>query len=179
MLTDQAFRVLRASSLFSGFTDEQLAEVPKVALPHTFAPGDVIVKEGDAVARSVWLILEGDVEVKTGTKVLRVQGPGSHFGEMALFNDAPRSADVIAKTAVTALQLSRDHLRGLIHANPDVAMAMLGELSNRLRKLTELIADLVDASPETARNARERGVEFTSGVDTYIGLYEWGLMYGG
>lgn len=179
MLTDQAFNALRASSLFSGFTDAQLAEVPKVALPHTFAPGDVIVREGDTVARSLWLIVDGEVEVKTGSKLLRVQGPGSHFGEMALLTDSPRSADVIAKNRVTALQLSRDHLRGLIHANPDVALAMLAEMSNRLRKLTELIADLVDASPETAQNARERGVEFTPGVDTYLGLYEWGLMYGG
>jgi CRP-like cAMP-binding protein len=150
MLTEQAFSVLKTTTLFAGFNDEQLAMVPKVALPHTFAPGEVIVEQGDRDARSLWLVLEGEVEVRVDGEPIRAIGPGNHFGEMALLTGAPRSADVIASTAVTTLELSRSHLHGLIGANPDVAIEMLAELARRLRRTTRALADAVHEAPDVA-----------------------------
>ena len=66
MLSEQAHEVLRTTTLFAGFNDEQLAEVPKVATPRTFEPGEVIVAEGEQAARSLWLIVEGEVEIRVG-----------------------------------------------------------------------------------------------------------------
>jgi CRP-like cAMP-binding protein len=145
MISKQAFEVLRNTSLFAGFTDEQLEVVPKVALPREFGPGDKIVEEGATGARSLWLILEGEVDVLVAGQVLRTLGPGHHVGELALLTDAPRSADVVARTATVALELSRRHLEGLISANPQVAMAMLAELATRLRRATEALARALGA----------------------------------
>jgi CRP-like cAMP-binding protein len=147
MISEKAFDVLRATSLFAGFTDEQLEVVPKVALPREFSPGDTIVEEGASGARSLWLILEGEVEVLVGGQVHRTMGPGEHFGELALLTDARRSADVKARSDTVALELSRRHLEGLIGANPQVAMDMLAELANRLRTATEALADALSERP--------------------------------
>ena len=157
-ISDEAFEVLRTVPLFAGFTQEQLEEVPKVATPRTFEAGDVIASEGELGARSLWLIVDGEVEVRVGGRPLRKEGPGAHLGEMALLTDAPRSADLVASERTTVLQLSRDHLRGLIHANPDAALAMLSVLSLRLREITEIVAELLGESPEAAEFARKRGL---------------------
>ncbi len=146
MISEKAFDVLRTTSLFAGFNDEQLAEVPKVGRPRDFAAGEPIVEAGATGARSLWLVLEGEVDVVVGGQVHRTLGPGNHFGELALLADAPRSADVVARTESVALELSRRHLEGLIAANPQVAMDMLGELATRLRRATEALADAVAGS---------------------------------
>ena len=147
MISEKAFDVLRTTSLFAGFTDEQLEVVPKVALPREFSPGDMIVEAGATGARSLWLILEGEVEVLVAGKVHQTMGPGKHFGELALLTDAPRSADVRARTDTVALELSRRHLEGLIGANPQVAMDMLAELAMRLRTATEALAEALSEGP--------------------------------
>ena len=147
MISDKARDVLRSTSLFSGFTDEQLEVVPKVALPRKFRPGEMIVEEGTTGARSLWLILEGEVDVLVADQIHRTLGPGEHFGELALLTDARRSADVRARSDVVALELSRRHLEGLIAANPQVAMDMLAELATRLRTATEALADALSEGP--------------------------------
>lgn len=137
--------VLRTTSLFAGFNEEQLEVVPKVGRRRNFEPGDKIVEEGATGAQSLWLILEGEVDVVVGGETHRTLGPGTHFGELALLTDAPRSADVVARTETLALELSRRHLDGLIAANPQVAIDMLAELATRLRKATEALAEVVRA----------------------------------
>ena len=176
MLSEKATEVLRSTTLFAGFNDEQFEMVPNVALPRTFEPGEVIVSEGDLGARSLWLILEGEVEIRVGGELLRTEGPGAHVGELALLIDAPRSADVVASKQTTALQLTRDHLRGLINANPDVAMSIMAELALRLRNLTATMAEIFRASPEAASVAAEHGLESLPGrPDPHLGPIEYAL----
>ena len=119
--------------------------VPKIGRRRNFEAGDVIVEKGATGARSLWLVLEGEVDVIVGGEVHRTLGPGTHFGELALLTEAPRSADVVARTETLALEFSRNHLDGLIAANPQVAVDMLGELAMRLRRATEALAEAVAA----------------------------------
>lgn len=143
VISENAMDVLRTTSLFAGFTEEQLEMVPKVGRQRSFEPGDKIVEEGATGAQSLWLVLEGEVDVLVAGQVHRSLGPGTHFGELALLTDAPRSADVIARTNTMVLELSRRHLDGLIGANPQVAIDMLAELATRLRRATEALAEIV------------------------------------
>ena len=145
MLSETAMTVLRTTSLFAGFNEEQLEIVPKVGRERNFEPGETIVEEGATGARSLWLVLEGEVDVVVGGEVHRSLGPGTHFGELALLTEAPRSADVVARTKTVALELSRRHLHGLIGANPQVAIDMLAELATRLRHATEALAQVTEA----------------------------------
>lgn len=137
--------VLRTTSLFGGFNEEQLEMVPKIGRRRSFEPGDIIVEKGATGAQSLWLVLEGEVDVMVGGEVHRTLGPGTHFGELALLTEAPRSADVVARTQTLALEFSRNHLDGLIAANPQVAVDMLAELAMRLRRATEALAEVVAA----------------------------------
>jgi len=157
---DDAIEVLRGTALFAGFTDEQLEMVPKVALRNEFAAGETIVSENERVPGSLWLILEGSVDVCTGGATIHSLGPGGYFGEMALLADDPvRSADVVTTEPTVALELKRSHLVGLVSSAPEIALGMLAELARRLRRTTEVLHRVVDASPEAARAAAELGLE--------------------
>ena len=71
-----------------------------------------------------------------------VNGKGFVFGEMALVSDhaTPRSADVVAIGEVKALQLTRWDLRGLILAHPEIALSMLADMAERIRRADEALA---------------------------------------
>lgn len=165
MISENAMNVLRKTSLFAGFNEEQLEMVPKVGRERHFEPGETIVEKGATGAASLWLVLEGAVDVVVGGSVYHTLGPGTHFGELALLLDAPRTADVVARDETTALEFSRSHLNGLIAANPQVAIDMLAELATRLRKTTEALA---------AANAAARGISETAEPD-YLGAIEYAL----
>ena len=101
------------------------------------APGD-----------SLYLIAKGQVKVvlihEDGREaILSVLGEGTFFGEMALLDQEPRSAHVIAMTDSTLLQLNRSDFQERLRSGPDVAIALLRELSRRLRRADETIASLM------------------------------------
>jgi len=159
MMADAAILdILRNTTLFARFNDEQLEVVPKVGRARDYQAGEVIVDRGAEQAQSMWVILEGEVDVCVGGEVIGKLGPGKHFGELALLTDATRSADVVASGTVRALEFSRSHLRGLIHGDPEVGIAILAELATRLRELTDLVGAMIEASPEADAVAREWGV---------------------
>lgn len=157
MISEQAFEVLRRTSLFAGFTDEQLEMVPKVALPRNYEPEHVIIEDGATDVRSLYCVLQGQCDVIIAGELHRTIGPGGYFGELALLTDGPRTATVVARTDVVALELTRSHLRGLIAGNPDVALAMLGELAQRLRTTSVALGAAINASLKAAAAARGHG----------------------
>ena len=69
---------------------------------------------------------------------------GDYFGELALLDDEPRSADAIAVEATTAFMLPAAEFKGFIVENPRVAMQMLSAMSRRyIRRLTDAVEDAV------------------------------------
>ncbi len=65
---------------------------------------------------------------------LDTEGPGGVLGEMALLDDMPRSASVVAEEDVTALLLPVWEFRTVLRSHPDIALKLLAVLSRRLRK---------------------------------------------
>lgn len=180
MSDERVAQILRGSALFAGFDDEQLQVVPKVGRTRDYGPGDLIVREGAEPDESMWLLLDGEVEIRVAGEAIATLRAGDHFGEMSLLTDAPRAADVMAVGRVRALQFARSHLRGLIHSDPEVAMAVLAELSRRLRDLTETVAEMIEASPEAEAVARSRGItRGTDGPPAPLGPIEFPLVRGG
>ncbi|HEX7918881.1 MAG TPA: Crp/Fnr family transcriptional regulator, partial [Gemmatimonadales bacterium] len=99
---------------------------------------------GDAL----YLVASGQVKVvligEDGREViLSVLGEGAFFGEMALLDDEPRSAHVIAMEDSIVLALRREDFRARLRASPEVAIALLKELSRRLRRADDQIGSLV------------------------------------
>jgi CRP-like cAMP-binding protein len=97
-----------------------------------FADGETIVKAG-SLDRSLWVVLGGDLEVQVPGKggVSRV-GAGTVFGEVAFFDAAPRSADVIARGSVELLVLTFDAFERLAAAEPELARTLLMDLGRFL-----------------------------------------------
>src|SRR5690606_17626476 len=86
----------------------------------------------------VVLIAEDGREV-----ILTVLGPGSFFGEMAVIDEEPRSAHVIAMEESSLLVLRRGDFHARLKQSPHVAIALMKELPRRLRRADEKIASLV------------------------------------
>lgn len=148
--------------------DEALRVVAHMQLVN-FPRGAMLLRQGDdSKLDHLLLLLEGEVSVDTsaaalsGPLTISVLGPGSIIGEMALLDDAPRSANCVTLSPVQAAVLSRKALEGLIDQQPRVAAKLLLGLSartaERLRALGEhlqIYAKLVEELQ--AENQRLRG----------------------
>ena len=148
--------------------DEALRVVTHMQLVN-FPRGTTLLRQGDdSKLDHLLLLLEGEVSVDTsagalsGPLAISVLGPGSIIGEMALLDDAPRSANCVTLSPVQAAMLSRKALEGLIDQHPRVAAKLLlglgARTAERLRALGEhlqIYARLVDDLQ--AENQRLRG----------------------
>ncbi|HZT84820.1 MAG TPA: cyclic nucleotide-binding domain-containing protein [Gaiellaceae bacterium] len=123
---------LEEVSLFAGLPKRHLRRIAKLARIRRFAPGAALVRRGDA-GRSFYVLLEGHAKVqRPGARARRLAG-GDYFGEMALLDGAPRSADVVADGEVLALTIDRSGFVKLLGAEPARALALLRTLAARLR----------------------------------------------
>ncbi len=87
--------------------------------------GDRVLKKG-GVARNMFVVLDGTLEVRDGGAVIRVMSPGDVFGEIAFLLGRPRSADVYAATdGVRVLSLSESTIREMIESDPSVAARLM------------------------------------------------------
>jgi hypothetical protein len=94
--------------------------------------GDCVLKKG-GVARNMFVVLEGTLEVRNGTHAVAVVGPGDVFGEMAFLLERPRSSDVYAVTdGARVLSLSESNLRDLIESDAPIAAQLLLNISKML-----------------------------------------------
>lgn len=130
---------------FPGIKPNEIEELIANSQVHAYAPGSVLCRE-NAVEDRFYMILEGEVEVtkiinNTEARLLKTLGPGDFFGEMALIHNAPRAATVAAKTPLTTLELDKTGFDRVLHSSNSVAMAMVSEISNRLRSNDQMAVD--------------------------------------
>jgi CRP-like cAMP-binding protein len=124
--------VLARLPLFAGVGKRQLRRIAGLAQVRDYDMGDTIVKEGGP-ADGFYLILEGRARV--ATRRPRTLQTGDYFGEMALLDGEPRSATVSAVGSVRAMRLPRRPFLQLLQKEPSIAVALLTELSGRVRRL--------------------------------------------
>lgn len=126
--------------MFKSLSQEQLKEIAISSKESSFPSGASIVKEGDA-GLGFYLIVEGQAVVKHKGRVLSKLGRGNFFGEMSLFDDQPRSADVIAEQPTKCLVLLRWNFWAVVSKNPQIARGMLKEMARRLRATNEALSE--------------------------------------
>lgn len=125
----------------SKLPDDVLTTLAEKAKPMKFPRQATIIMEGDETS-SLYIILSGKVRVfgsddKSKELTLMIQEAGSYFGEIALLSDEPRSASVVTlENTICAVISKADFINWLMH-NPEVAITLLGVLSNKVRQLTE------------------------------------------
>ena len=119
-------------SALDGFTEDDAARCLEKSTIIECSAGDHLLKKG-GVARNLFVILDGTLEVRDGETPLAVLGPGDVFGEMAFLLERPRSKDVYAATdGVRVLSLSETTLRQLIKSDPAIAAHLLLNISKML-----------------------------------------------
>lgn len=133
--------------LFNGLDREELQRFADMTRERFYPKGSVILFEHDP-GDSLFVVRGGRVKVvligEDGREViLGVLGVGEHFGELSLIDDRPRSASVIAMDDATLLVLRREDFRKRVESSPQVAWALLTELSRRLRRADDKIGGLV------------------------------------
>lgn len=139
--------VLKRVPLFAGLPDGELVPFSELMRERSYPKGSVILFEDDP-GDALYLVVSGQVKVvligEDGREViLSVLGEGTFFGEMSLLDDEPRSAHVIAMEDSSVLALRREDFRARLRASPEVAIALLRELSRRLRRADDQIGSLV------------------------------------
>jgi len=119
-------------SALDGLTEEGAARCLEKSTIIECAAGDRLLKKG-GVARNLFVVLDGTLEVRDGETPLAVLGPGDVFGEMAFLLERPRSRDVYAVTdGVRVLSLSEATLRQMIKSDPAIAAHLLLNISKML-----------------------------------------------
>jgi CRP-like cAMP-binding protein len=84
----------------------------------------------------MYLIVEGEIEVRRGDEILEVVGPGGIVGEMSLIDSNPRSADAYARTACLLAGIDRYKFVSLIQRTPAFALEVMVLMAERLRRQT-------------------------------------------
>ena len=133
--------------MFAGLDRPELQSFAELTRERSYPRGSVILFENDA-GDSLFVVRSGRVKVvligEDGREViLGVLGVGQHFGELALIDEQPRSAHVIAMEDSNLIILRRDDFRKRVESLPSVAWSLLTELSRRLRRADDKIGGLV------------------------------------
>ncbi|HET9378536.1 MAG TPA: cyclic nucleotide-binding domain-containing protein [Chthoniobacterales bacterium] len=109
----------------------------KEVTPWSFSAGSVIFAEGQK-RDSMYVVKSGEVELKVHDKTVEVVGTGGFFGEMALVDQATRSATAVARTDCVVIPISEKHFLFMVEETPFFALTVLRTLTARLRRMDQL-----------------------------------------
>ena len=142
----EALHSLRTIPLFAHVDDESLESMGELLIERGIPKHQTIVEEG-LPGDYMYVIREGQVKVTKLSgdgreKILELMGPGDFFGEMSLLDGAVRSASVKSLTETRILALSRNDFLKELRRNPDLAMAVIQELTRRVRLMDEQASSL-------------------------------------
>jgi CRP/FNR family transcriptional regulator, cyclic AMP receptor protein len=119
--------------LFSGVKDKDLKKLGKRMQERSFNEGEVITTQGES-GLGFFVIEDGNASVSRDEQVVRNLGPGDFFGEVALIDEGPRSATVVATTNLRCRGMTAWEFKPFVEEHPDVAWSLLQTLVGRLRE---------------------------------------------
>ncbi len=141
-------QALRACALFQSLPADRLRRIADIASHRDLPAGAIVFREGEA-GDEMYVVVAGKVRISkrvpgVGEEALGILEAGSHFGEMAMVDDSPRSADAIAHTACALAVIRREELDQLMFVDKDLAYDLLWTfvrtLAARLRETNDKIA---------------------------------------
>jgi CRP/FNR family transcriptional regulator, cyclic AMP receptor protein len=142
--------------LFESLTKDDIVALSARVEEIVYDGGAVIFRQGET-GSSLFVIEDGEVEISHGEGKTRIVlanlFPGQYFGELSLFDGAPRSATATALKKTGAIRLDRDDLVDFVNKNPAAALRIIAEMGDRLRQTNELM------SRQVSRNVLEEAEE--------------------
>lgn len=135
-----AINILRDA--FPGIQEEETIEIVGVGKLHIYPKDTVLCHEG-GVESIFYILLDGKVDVTKvmsgeENRLMKHLETGAFFGEMALLHNAPRAATVRTTTPVTVLEIHKEEFAWLLERNTSVSLAIMREVSRRLRENDEM-----------------------------------------
>ncbi len=131
--------------IFAGCTEEQLAELDRLADEVHVEAGRTMMRQGE-LGQEFALIVDGEADiVKDGEVVARI-GPGAYFGEVALLDSITRTASVVAATDLTLEVIDRRGFNTLLDDLPSLSRSMLKGMAQRMADLEEQLHQLRSGS---------------------------------
>jgi CRP-like cAMP-binding protein len=177
-------------ALFTVLDDDERSTLAQQTEVKKLIKGQTLFALGDP-GGAMYLVLEGAIELfipqEGGERLLlKLAEPGEMFGELALLDDSPRSANARAVEDSELLVLDRNDLNVLFHKYPESAFDVITLLTRRVRETTDLFAmasirnanEVIDAKMEIESTTAERFADWLTGVASSIPFaYGNGLLF--
>ncbi|MGQ0467702.1 MAG: Crp/Fnr family transcriptional regulator [Sporichthyaceae bacterium] len=167
--------VVLKAPLFAALEEEAATAVRRSMIEVNLGRGQILFREGDFGDR-LYVVAEGKIKIGRSSSdgresLLSVLGPGDMFGELTVFDPDARMGTASAVTDSRLYSLSADNLRPWLAQRPDVSMALLRQLSRRLRRSSEVVSDLVfsDVPGRVAKSLLDLSERF--GIATDEGVH--------
>jgi CRP-like cAMP-binding protein len=139
--------ILQNHPIFGGLGAELLDRLSSYAIPQAVRRGTTIFARGDP-GTSLFAVCSGTVKISAPSPGGKDAGlnlipGGAIFGEIAVLDGLPRTADAIALTDCSLMVIERRHFISLVHERPDFALKLIEVLCGRLRHTTEQLEDVM------------------------------------
>ncbi len=100
--------------------------------------GETLFKEGDA-GDAMYVLMSGTADISVKGRVVELANAGAILGELALIDNSPRSANVVATSECNLLAIDAKRFAELVHEVPGFAMYVMQSMAARLRKMGSLL----------------------------------------
>lgn len=154
---------LRNIALFEALTDEALAELSAALRPHALPAGTVLFNKGDP-GDEMYVVQQGAIALYIPSaerpgeeRPIRIIGAGEALGEMALIDRQPRSMSARAIEETQALVLQGDDFRQMLYRYPEMSLAVMSGLNNRIRYTTDFLGEVREWVKRVAAGEYARG----------------------
>jgi CRP-like cAMP-binding protein len=150
--------------VFPSLNEQEVAHLVSLASVNTYPPDTVLCREG-AYEQVFYLIADGLVIVtkrfdEHGDLVLRRAGPGEFFGEMAIIQEAPRSATITTLEDTTVLELDKNSFLSVLSHNAELALAMIRTTFDRVRANDQMAIQELRQAFETLERLDRAKLDF-------------------
>jgi len=138
---------LKRVPIFSGVSEESLRKIASITTERCYNKKNIVFHEGD-YGDTLYIIKAGRIKIAKVSmdgreKTLTILQVGDFFGEMAIFDNLPRSASAEAiDHEVRLLSISKSDFERLIHENPSIALMIMRDLTRRIRQVNQQVEDL-------------------------------------
>lgn len=138
--------MIKNVTIFADLHEPELDLLSSHAVSRVYPKSSIIINDGDD-SNALYIVVEGRVKTYLSDDegkeiILGTHGPGEYFGEMALFDNAPRSASVITLEKSRLMMIAKADFEKCLARNPKVALQIIRGLNKRLRTATENMRNL-------------------------------------
>ncbi len=121
--------------LFERCSRRDLAKIASIARGLEYPAATSVVREGES-GGELFIVVDGEVDIRRGSRRLATLGAGDFFGEIALITGSARTATVTSGTPLQALVITSRDFRKLLRDAPDIQLKVLQEVGLRLEELS-------------------------------------------